>query len=351
MHMASQLAESLGVSRSTISRALNRPESVSPETLAAVHSAARGLGIDLRNRSARGRPAKLSQRAHSAQLGVWFVGSGEKDAYRFLGDQIAFLKAASDSSGASFRLLFSSTPDEIPAEVRRREFDALILQGVQPSASVLDTIAGLPSVWVMTRKSVDYPGDFVEPDNEANGRMAADYLVRQRGHGDVAYISVEPEYPAFARREAAFTARVRENGGTVASVTAVSHVESIHMLPPPSEEVGAQLTAQLIACIPAPTAVYMPDAGAMGVICRALRREGQDPARFDWILGNYNPFIHAQLDPIPAAIDINLRTIVATAVQTVLWRLKNPGLPGRIGIQISPALRPIAAAHQINGVR
>ena len=346
----SELARTTGISRSTISRALNRPESVAPETLSAVHSAARSLNMDPRKRSRRGRPRKLPVAAGNGRLGVWFVGSGEKDAHRFLGEQIAFLQAASVAAGASFRLLFSANADEIPIDIRQQECEAILLQGAQPSPAVLDTIAGLPSVWVMTRKSPDYPGDYVEPDNEANGRMAADYLMGRK-HSHLAYISVEPEYPAYARREASFTARVRELGGTVARITALPHIETVHLLPPPSEETGDQLAAQLFACAPAPTAIYMPDSGATGVLYRSIRRSGADPAQFDWIIGNYSPFIHTQLDPIPTAIDINLQTIIATAVQTVLWRATNPGLPGRIGIQISPALRRVETASPLNGSR
>ena len=167
---------------------------------------------------------------------------------------------------------------------RQREFNAILLQGVQPSAIVLDALAGIPSVWVMTRKSLDYPGDYVEPDNEANGRMAADFLA-ERGHSRVAYMTIAPEYPAFARREAAFNIRAAEHGCTVARLTATPFNPHAHVLGRPSDQVGEELAAQLLACDPLPGGIYMPNMVSTGVLYRGLRRVKVDPARFDWIVG------------------------------------------------------------------
>jgi DNA-binding LacI/PurR family transcriptional regulator len=346
---ATKLAEKIGVSRATISRALNRPESLSPAMLAKVHSAAKALHLDLRIRSPRGRRAKYFDAGEEGpQLAVWFIGSDEKNAYRFLGEQMSYLKAASESAGASIKFVFSATPDEIPDEVVNHEFNALLLEGVQPSTRVIDAIAGMPSVWVLTRKSADYPGDYVEPDNEANGRMAADFLI-QRGHAHFAYITTEPEYPAFARRETAFKSRVAEHGGRVARITASPHDPKLHMLPPPTDEEGRELTAQLLACDPMPRAVYTPNFFCTGMIQRGLRRAGMDPACLDWVVGHSDAYIQSQLDPRPAVVDINVGTITSEAVQLALRRINNPGMTGRVGIQISPTLYPADSAQNANG--
>ena len=50
----------------------------------------------------------------------------------------------------------------------------------------------VPHVWFMTRRSPWFAGDYVEPNNEENGRMAADYLV-QKGHK----VAASPDAPRF----------------------------------------------------------------------------------------------------------------------------------------------------------
>lgn len=107
---AAQLAEKIGVSRATISRALNRPETLSPEMLSKVHSGAKGLDLDLRNRSPRGRRAKFTGKSEAGpRLAVWFVGNSEQEAYRFLGEQMSHLKGATEDAGASVKFVYSST--------------------------------------------------------------------------------------------------------------------------------------------------------------------------------------------------------------------------------------------------
>jgi hypothetical protein len=58
------------------------------------------------------------------------------------------------------------------------------------------------------------------------------------------------------------------------------------------------------------------------------------------ILGNYNPVIYHNLEYQPAAIDINLSTLVRKVVDHLFWRIENPATAGRIGISVSPTLIP-----------
>ena len=55
-------------------------------------------------------------------------------------------------------------------------------------------------------------------------------------------------------------------------------------------------------------------------------------------MGNYNPLIYHNLDHFPAAIDINLPTLVRKVVEHLFWRIENRSAPGRIGVTVSPTL-------------
>jgi LacI family transcriptional regulator len=76
-----------------------------------------------------------------------------------------------------------------------------------------------------------------------------------------------------------------------------------------------------------------------GSFFRALREAGQQAGRdFEAVLGNFNPVIYHNLDHLPAAIDINLPTLVRKVVDHLMWRIENPGGGGRVGVTISPTL-------------
>jgi hypothetical protein len=69
-----------------------------------------------------------------------------------------------------------------------------------------------------------------------------------------------------------------------------------------------------------------------------MRLAGLVPGKdFDAILGNYNPVIYHNLDYRPAAIDINLGTLVRQVIDQLLWRIENSRAAGRIGITVAPS--------------
>jgi DNA-binding LacI/PurR family transcriptional regulator len=336
--MNEQIADSAGVSRSTISRVVNHPDLVSPETLKAVHLAAKNLKVDLSKRSRRGRPRKLNSLNGAQQIGIWFMGTSEDEAPRFLSQQISPLQAACRKNALGVRILFPTADEQIPSAILRREVCGVILEGVHPASEILDAMAGIPTVWVMTRKAEDYSGDFVEPDNTANGHLAADYLLG-KGHRRFAYVATEPDYPAFLAREATFKSRISQSGGSLTRITALSHLSNTHMLPEPTVELATEIAGRLLSELGDKGGIYMPGNLALGPLHRGLRRHGVDPARFDWVVGHHDPSLHAQFDPEPAAIDIHVGTIIEAAVQTLMWRISSPKLSGRVGIQVAPSLR------------
>ena len=333
-----QLAKELNLSQSTVYRALSQPGLVSKEVLEAIHAAARSMQIDLQKRSPRGRPPKADRKdSHLKKLGVWFIGSNQTYANRFLSTQIALVRIACEEAGMAHQFIFSSSIDELPVEISQQKVDAVLMEGLLPSKEAIGQMGRIPSVWIMTRRSEDYPDDFVEPDNTANGRMAADYL-QKRGNQHVAFVTTEPDYPAFAQRKTSFLNRCKQLGMNAYCVTRLSQSGREHLQHPPSDEVGEELAKELIASDPDLKGIYIPSEHAVGALYRGLRRVGKNAACFDWILGNYDPYVWQQLDPQPAAIDINLSTIISQAVQISSWRIRHPEVAARIGIAVGPTL-------------
>ena len=101
----------------------------------------------------------------------------------------------------------------------------------------------------------------------------------------------------------------------------------------------------LVAATPRATGLYLPVDHFCGSFFRALREAGKKPGRdFEAILGNYNPVIYHNLDHLPAAIDINLPTLVRKVVDHLFWRIENRGGAARVGVTVSPTLIPANTA-------
>lgn len=335
--LITEIARSARVSPATVSRAINQPQLVSAESLARIRAVMQQhnyVPAPLNRR--RGPKARL---AEQRRVGVWFVGAKSNNpSLNWFQDQLLQVQSTDPRYRVDLRVLFSSTPDDLPAALANERLDGLIIQGMEPSPACFSKLRELPSVWFMTRRSLNFPGDYVEPNNEENGEMAADYL-KQRGHKAVAVISTDPEYSAIARRTAAFLRRAGEIGLHVATILGRANPGVSYLEIAPLNSDHAALVKRLLETVPKVTGLYLPVDHFCGSFFRALREAGRQPSRdFEAILGNYNPLIYHNLDHSPAVIDINLGTLVRKVIDHLLWRIGNPGVAGRIGVSVSPRL-------------
>jgi DNA-binding LacI/PurR family transcriptional regulator len=341
--LLTEIAREARVSPATVSRAINQPAIVSLETLERIREVIRRFNyIPVPIEQRRGPKARLGvQRT----VGVWFVGS------RTVGPELAWFRdhlLAIQETDVRYRLdlrlLTSSTPDELPRALETGKFDGLIVQGMEPSPALQRQIAGIPHVWFMTRRSPGYPGDYIEPNNEENGWLAADYL-HSRRHRTVAVVATDPDYSAIGRRQQAFTARAHELGLTVHTLLGHPTRTSYLRIAPPGGE-STRLAARLLRSVPRATGLYLPADHSCGAFFRALREAGKRPGHdFEAVLGSCNPVIYRNLDHSPAAIDINLPVLVRKVVDHLLWRIENPQATGRIGVSVSPRLMAPAFAN------
>ena len=335
--LITEIARKAKVSPATVSRAINQPQIVAPDSLARIRSVMEEhnyVPAPLNRR--RGPKARVSE---LRRIGVWFVGGkANNPSLNWFQDQLLQVQSTDTRYRVDLRVLFSNTPDELPAGIATEKLDGLIIQGMEPSATTLAKLRDLPHVWFMTRRSATFAGDYVEPNNEENGRMAADYLA-QRGHKVTAVISTDPDYSAVARRVKAFLDRAAELKLTVHSILGKSNpgVSYLEVAPPHGE--SDALVRTLLASSPRATGLYMPVDHFCGSFFRGLREAGKKSGRdFEVIIGNYNPVVYHNLDHLPAAININLPTLVRKVVDHLFWRIANRHSPGRIGISISPTL-------------
>ena len=342
--LIAEIARKAKVSPATVSRAINQPAIVAPESLARIQAVMR-----LHNY----HPAPLERRRGPKarkpdlrKIGVWFVGAKSNNpGLNWFQDQLLQIQSGNPRYRVDLSVLFSNTPDELPGRLAEAKLDGIIIQGMEPSAACLARLGHLPHVWFMTRRSTTFPGDFVEPNNEENGQIAADYLKR-RGHKSVAVISTDPDYSAIARRVRAFVQHAGEIGLPVHTILGQSNPGVSYLDQTNANAESDTLVRRFLAAKPRPTGLYIPVDHFCGSFFRALREAGQQAGRdFDAVLGNFNPVIYHNLDHLPAAVDVNLPTLVRKVVDHLMWRIENPGATGRVGITVSPTLLEPKPAH------
>jgi LacI family transcriptional regulator len=344
--LITEIARKAHVSPATVSRAINQPQLVAAESLARIRAVMQQHNYV---------PAPLSRRRgpkvhfpEQRRIGVWFVGAkANNPSLNWFQDQLLQVQSTDPRYRVDLRVLFSNNPGELPRNLASEKLNGMIIQGMEPNRACLAELRNTPNVWFMTRRSTGYPGDYVEPNNEENGRMAADYL-KERGHKSVAVISTDPDYSAIVRRNEAFIARATELGLAVHRVLGKSNPGGTNYLEiAPLHGESSILASRLLECTPRATGLYVPVDHFCGAFFRALRESGQKAGRdFEAVLGNYNPVIYHNLDHSPAAIDVNLPLLVRKVVDHLLWRIENPDVNGRIGVTVSPRLiLPDAGEH------
>ena len=334
--LISEIAQKANVSPATVSRVINQPHLVAPDKLARVQAVM--VEVNYTPTPFHRRRGPKSRLAAPKQIGVWFVGEGKNPSLSWFQEQLLQVQSSLERQPIEFSVLYSHSANEPPRAVLEGQIDGIILLGGEPTKDCMRKLGDTPHIWFMTRRSTDYPGDYVEPDNVMNGRMAADFL-HQQGHKTVAAISTEPSYSAIAWRVAAFAARAEELGLKYYPILGESQPGISYLQHTPAHHEGESLAKRVLDSKPRPSGLYVPVDHSCGSFFRAMRQVGLNPETdYEAILGNYNPVIYHNLDHLPAALDINLPTLVHKVVDQLLWRIENPLAIGRAGCMISPSL-------------
>jgi len=337
--LLSEIAMQASVSTATVSRAINQPEIVAPQALARIRAVMEQhdytpLPLNLR-RGPKNRGCRV------LRLGVWFVGAKAGDpSLGWFQDQMSEFGVNRPRRRVELQMLFSNSVHDLPQAITTEKLDGVIIPRQQPALEVFKKLSQLPHVWFMTRQTDDYPGDYVEPNNEENGRMAADYLAR-RGHRNVAVLTTGPGCSANVSRAQAFMHRATELRLRAHRIFGDENPQVSNPEILPLNSGIEQLVQRLRQQDPCPSGLFLPADHFAGALFRALRNAGlQHGTDFEITLGNYKTLVYNFLDRHLALLDINLSTLIHTVIDRLVWRIDNREIQGRIGITVSPTLRP-----------
>jgi LacI family transcriptional regulator len=298
---ARQVAELVGVSLSTVSRALSTPELVAAETRAKVEAAARDLGY---------RPNRMaSSLATGRTTSVGLVVPDLENPY--------FASVAkgvqSRAWGAGYTVVVADS-DEDPimevelVQVLARQVDGLVLCGPRSSDDAVAALAEQATLVLMNRT---VPGiRAVSADNVQVALTAVSHL-RALGHRRIAYAGGPDHSWSDARRREGLQQCVEQFGDI--EVVDLGHFRPHHS--------GGVAAADLALASGATAVVAFNDLMATGLMARLRERGADVPGRLS-VVGIDGLSIAGLVSPGLTTVSIPHAKLGAAAVQTLLAVLR-----------------------------
>jgi DNA-binding LacI/PurR family transcriptional regulator len=280
------VAEAAGVSRQTVSNALNSPELLRPETLVRVQEAIDRLGYSP-NRAAR------SLRTRSSHLIGLRVDAAVEDSANALMDRFVHTLVESTEVVGYHVLLFTAGDHETP-----EPYEELLRSAAVDAFVLTDTFLGNPQAAWLAGRGVPFvafgrPWDdpaarhpWVDIDGHAGVALAVDHLV-ERGHTRIAWVGWQKGSFIGEDRRSGWVTRLHEHGLSTSRLSARGEdtlefgTRAAHAL----LDVSADERPTAFACA--------SDTLAMGVL-RALDGLGLRPGRDVGVVG-FDDSIAAQV--------------------------------------------------------
>ncbi len=323
------VAEEAGVSRQTVSNALNSPELLRPDTLARVQEAIERLGYSP-NRAAR------NLRTRSSHLIGLRVDPAVEDSANALMDRFVHSLVDTTRTAGYHVLLFTADGEDEAGE----GYDELLRSAAVDAFVITDTYRGNPHAAWLAERSVpfvafgrpwDDPGarhPWVDVDGRAGVVDAVDHLV-QRGHQRVAWVGWVKGSLIGEDRRSGWVDRMHEHGLSTSQLSARGE---------DTLEFGSRAAHALLdAPDSSPTAfLCASDTIAMGVL-RALDERGLRAGRDVAVVG-FDDSIAAQVStPALTSVRQPLEQVAVEVVRLLGELLAHRPIPHQ-GTVLAPTL-------------
>lgn len=333
------VAKRAGVSPSTVARVINRSPLVSQATVDRVRQAMQEINYTPPAPAERRGPrTKKNQGFRTRNVAGLLVAMSS--THMRSTPSLDMIAGALNQQGLNLILVPMPEASKLPPIIDLKHVDGVIAMGMEPEGDASEQLRKVPTVWMMTRRSETFWADYVQPDNEANARLAAGHLLAQ-GHRHLGIINLQPNYPAFRIRAASFAAFARAHGANVAEprLQAMDPSPVLHYEGEGEEEFLSRQLADLVAAKPTPTGIYLAGAISLTALILELQKHKLKPGRnFELVVGDYAPEWMRQSYCLSACVDAQFPMIARRVVDQLLWRIQNPDEAGPVGISIPPKL-------------
>ncbi|MFI8455961.1 LacI family DNA-binding transcriptional regulator [Kitasatospora sp. NPDC085464] len=321
-----EVARAAGVSRQTVSNALNAPQRVRPETLDRVTTAIRELGYqpDQSARSLRSGARRT--------LGYLAPVDDPLDPNPLMA---GFLEALVDAAGAEGQrvLLFRAAPpagDPVAAIdelVAARQVDGLVLADVLAQDPRIAHVARLGVPFVsFGRTGPGEPQHWVDIANDAATAEVVRHLAAQ-GHRRIGYLGVDEQLPWMAARRAGFLAEARRLG--LSAVALPGAAGEARTAGEAAAEPSAVAAVRALLSGPDRPTAFAAGSDLLALdVYEAVRAEGLavGPGGVA-VTGFHDTPLCRHLHPALTSVRLPLRAIAAALVGRLLGRVRGEAVP------------------------
>ena len=320
------VAERAGVSRQTVSNAVNNPELLRPDTLERVREAIDEMGYSP-NRAARNLRTRTSR-----LVGLRFTPAQEGTANALMDRFVHSLVEASDEAG--YHVLLFPGDDEEPL----LGYDRLLRSTAVDAFVVTATYLGNPqAVWLAEQRAPfvafgrpwDQPGarhPWVDVDGAAGAALATSHLL-DRGHTRIAWIGWRKDSLLGEDRRSGWTSTMRERG--LSTTGLASRVED-------SVASGREAAAVLLAEARPSAFVCASDTLAMGAM-QELHDRGLVAGRDVAVVGFDDSQVAQLVPPGLTSVRQPLEDVAVEIVKALQGLLATPPVSSP-GVLLSPTL-------------
>jgi DNA-binding LacI/PurR family transcriptional regulator len=338
-----EVAKLAGVSFSTVSRVINGRPNVSPKKVEAVLRAMKEANYKpLHPSRRRGPNTRTRDGIHTQTVAMLFTGMKEKRLSNkpAMSDVMHSVQRCLAGHEMNMVAAFVDGPGDLPPVVSRGEIDGILVCGYQPSEELAMVLSSIPAVWVMSPHSgYSSTVDCVYPDDEAIGKLAAEYLIGE-GRKELVCLSGVHKYGGFGVRAEAFL-RYGINNDADVEVISVEDVGLDIDDPGVEDLVHPAMIDRIAESEKAVTGIFLVTDLMAARTYRLLKERGVRPGE-DVSIISFNkddPQLES-LSPRPMTIDINADDVAKCAVEQLLVRLSdgNGEYRARRRILIEPEL-------------
>jgi LacI family transcriptional regulator len=339
-----KVAERAGVSISTVSRVVNRRNSVIPELVHSVREAMAAEGYTPRAVRPGPRPKlPTASELQTSTIGLLLVGrTRELLDHPFMARALAGVQQVVQENELDLTVIEMATPDNLPPAIRKGRIGGLIINGPSNSG-ILDTLHPIPCVWLAGSRMPLELCDQVLVDDRAAGALAGQYLLG-RGCSRSAFVNTVPGRGDFADRRDAFIELIR-NAGQRAEV-----IESATDEPEQNLWSVERMRADLSALVDRicrrtriPDGFFFPTDQQSAIFQALMRNRGIKPGTdFHAVSCNRDEPWLVTMDPRPATVDTRPFALGQVAARQLIRRIGNPADP-----LVSTTIRPELVSSQV----
>ncbi|MDH2238989.1 LacI family transcriptional regulator [Pigmentiphaga sp. GD03639] len=307
------IAAALGISHTTVSRALNDHPKLSDDTKARVRQAARELGYVL---NASGR---ILRGGASPLVGL-VIPDIQNDFYSAIAKRLA-----ERCRDAGFQMVLAITEDdpdaecgEVQALIQARAAGIVITPSPAPLPRTVELLAGTPTVQLI-RSVAALATDVVAMDDAAAAHDAAAHLLAL-GHRRIGYVGGYARIKPGRDRLRGFV-KAHAEAGLEADRELIVQV-------PPRQEYGADAMRRLLAARQRPTAVVIGSSELTIVALAVIREHGLSTPSDISVVGYGDPKWYELTTPPLTAVRLPIEALAASTAELVFARIAAQARPG-----------------------